>query len=325
MRFVRRILLNIAGLILLILTSIAQERSHATGDAASSRARTEAAQAKYLRISEVFSLAGIIPGAKVADIGAGEGWLAVRLARAVGPSGRIYAVDVAPRALQVLRERVREEGLNNVEVVEGAMDDPRLARDSLDAVITLRAYHEMSAYDAILRHIRESLKPTGRLVLVEPTSRLVAPEREAQRRADMLSAQLAEDDLRKAGFHIAELRDPFIADYSGRSLMWLIVAHSAPGVLLSPVQATGRGPLPGDGRTVVTPPGMDDIMRADLRMLADEVQKRVSKGHAMIIDLRTDAEYQSGHIPGAILLKGEIDAKLREIASRQRPVFLYCT
>jgi FkbM family methyltransferase len=308
--------------------AIVQGQSQATGNLATSRAREEAVTAKFLRVSEIFSFAGITPGAKVADIGAGEGWLTVRLARAVGPSGRVYAVDIAARALKILRERVREEGLNNVEVVEGAVDDPRLPRESLDAAITILAYHEMSAYDAMLRHIRESLKPTGRLVLVEPTSRLVASDREAQRRADVLSAQLAEDDLRKAGFHIAELRDPFVTELGGRYLIWLIVAHRAPGILHSPVPPAGRGPLPPDGREVVTPPGKsEDIKRADLRMSADEVQKRVSTGGATIVDLRSDAEYRSGHIRGAIsvLVPGEFDAKLGNIASRGGPVFLYCS
>lgn len=306
--------------------AIAQGQSQATDDFAVSRAREEAVREKWLRVSEVFSLAGIAPGAKVADVGAGEGFLAVRLARAVGPSGRVYAVDIAPRALQVLRERAREERLDNIEVVEGAIDDPRLPRDSLDAVIILKAYHQMSAHDAMLQHIRESLKPTGRLVLVQPTSRLVAPGREAPRGA-MLAAQLVEVDLRKAGFHIAELRDPFVTGLSGRSLKWLIVAHRTPGVLLSRLRAAGHGPPPADGREVVTPPGKDDdITRADLRISADEVQKRISRGRATIVDLRSDAEYRSGHIRGAIsVLYYEIDAKLSGIASREGPVFLYCS
>ncbi len=327
MRVVSRILLSIAGFIPLISPVIAQGQNQRAGHPVASRAREEAVREKWLRVGEVFSLAGISPGAKVADIGAGGGFLSVRLARAVGPSGRVYAVDIAPRALQLLRERVREEGLDNVDVVDGALDDPRLPRDSLDAAIILSAYHEMSAYDAMLCHIYESLKPTGRLVLVEPTSRLVAPDREAQRRADVLSAQLAEDDLRKAGFHIAELRDPFVTQFSGRSLHWLIVAHRAPGVLFSRMRLSGRGGLPADGREVVAPPGKDDdITRADLRMSADEVQKRVSKGNATIVDLRPDAEYQSGHVRGAIsVLPFEIDAKSSKIASRQAPVFLYCS
>jgi hypothetical protein len=239
-----------------------------------------------------------------------------------------------PIALQAIRKRVREEGLDNVEVVEGAIDDPRLPRESLDAAIIISAYHEISTHDAMLRHIRESLKPTGRLVLVEPTSRLAAANREAQRKADVLSAQLAEDDLRKAGFHIAELRDPFTVELSGSSLRWLIVAHRAPGILVSLAHPIRQGPLSADGREVVTPivapfvPPPDeaeDIMKADLRISADEVQKHASNECSTIIDVRSYSEYTSGHIRGAIhILPGDIDGRLREIASHQESVFIYC-
>jgi len=306
--------------------AIAQERSQAAGDLAASRAREEAVREKWMRVSEFFSLAGIVPGAKVADIGAGgDGFLTVLLARAVGPSGRVYAVDINPRALRALRERALKEGLDNVEAVEGAIDDPRLARDSLDAAIILNAYHEMSAYDAMLRHLRESLKPTGKLVLVEKTSQRIALDQGAQRGEAGLKAQLAEDDLRKAGFHIAELQDPFVAEPSGSSWWWLIVAQLTPGVQLSRVASFSREPLPADGREADTPPGKDDIMRADLRLSADEVQKRVSRGSATIVDLRSEVEYRSGHIRGAIsVLPYERVAKLTTIASRQEPVFLYC-
>ena len=324
MRFVRRIPFSVAGLILLILTAIAKERSQAAADAAVSRARAEAVREKWLRVSEVFSLAGIAPGAKVADIGAGDGFLTVRLARDVGPNGRVYAVDIEPGALRDLRKRVREEGLSNVEVVEGAIDDPRLPRESLDAAIMLNAYHEMTAYDAMLRHIFVSLKPTGRLVLVEPTLRFVVPDRNAQRKAEVLSAQFAEDDLRKAGFQIAELRDPFVTELSRDYFMWLIVAHRASGILLSPVRPAGRGALPADRRKVVTPPGEDDIMGVDLRMSADKAQRYISSGRATFVDIRSDTEYRTGHIPGAISVQPfETDAKLSEIASRAGPVFVY--
>jgi 3-mercaptopyruvate sulfurtransferase SseA len=71
--------------------------------------------------------------------------------------------------------------------------------------------------------------------------------------------------------------------------------------------------------------GKDDIMRADLRMSVDEVQKHVGRGSATIVDLRSDVQYRGGHIRGAISVQlHEIDAKLSEIASRHEPVFIYC-
>lgn len=294
----------------------------------------EAIREKPLQISELFLLAGITPGAAVADIGAGKGWLTVELARAVRPGGRVFAEDIDQSALQAIRNRAREQGLDNITVVEGAIDDPRLPRESLDSAIIISAYHEMSAPDAMLRHIRDSLKPTGRLVLVEPTSRVVAANREAQRAADVLSAQLAEDDLRKAGFHIAELRDPFTVDQSGSSLRWLIVAHRAPGILLSVAHSIGGGPVAADGREVLTPivsPSVplqdkaEDITKPELRISAEEVQKHVSHKSAIIIDVRSYAAYTSGHIRGAIhILPSDIDGKSRQIASYQEPVFIYC-
>ncbi len=307
--------------------AIGQEQSQAARERTSSRNREEAVREKWQRVGEVFSLAGVVPGAKVADIGAGDGFLTVRLARAVGPTGRVYAVDIVPRVLEALRARVREERLDNVEVVEGTTDDPRLPYDTLDAAIFLYAYHEMNAHDSMLRHVRRALKPTGRLVLIEPTSRLVENDRVAERKADVLSAQFAEDDLRQAGFHVAELRDPFATELFGRSLQWLIVAHRAPGVLLTRTRTAGRAPAPGDGREVVAPPGAgEDITAANLRMSVDDVRKRVESARATIIDLRSAADYRTGHIPGAVLmLPGQSDQMLSKIASRAGPVFLYCS
>jgi FkbM family methyltransferase len=316
----------VLAVLLLMLVGVVMAQRQAARDLTASRNREEAVRENWQRLNDVFPLAGIAPGAKVADVGAGSGFLTVRLARAVGPNGRVYAVDIVPRVLEGLRERVREEGLHNVEVVEGAIDDSGLPRDALDSVIIIYAYHEMSEHEAMLRHVRESLKPTRRLVLIEPTSRLVAPDRRAQRDADVLSAELAENDLRAAGFHVAELRDPFATELSGRSLQWLILAHRAPGVLLSRTRPQAHRAGTADGRVVVAPPGADDnITRADLRLSAADVRKRVEAGSATIVDLRSDAEYRAGHIRRAIsVLPGEVGAKLSAIASRHEPVFLYC-
>ena len=310
---------------LLVPVGLAGQRER-PADPGASRSREEAARERWQRVAEVFSLAGVRPGARVADIGAGGGFLTVRLARAVGPAGRVYAVDIVPRALQALRDRVREEGLGNVEVVEGTVDDPRLPSGALDAAVMLYAYHEMTANEAMLRHVREALKPDGRLVLVEPTSRLVAPDRPAQREADVLSAELAERDLRAAGFHVAELRDPFATDLGGRSLQWLIVAHRAPGVLLVPLSAARRTYVGGDGRAVIAPPGRnDDITRADLRVSVDVARARAGSGRVTFVDLRSDAEYVAGHVRGAVsMLSWEMDARMKEVAARGGAVFIYC-
>ena len=106
-------------------------------------------------------------GATVADIGAGSGYMTVRLARAVGPSGRVYANDLQPGMLQLLEKAIARERLTNVTPVLGAIDDPKLPGGSLDLVIMVDVYHEFSEPQRMLQRIREALKPGGRLVLLE--------------------------------------------------------------------------------------------------------------------------------------------------------------
>jgi ubiquinone/menaquinone biosynthesis C-methylase UbiE len=106
-------------------------------------------------------------GSTVADLGAGSGYFTLRLARAVGPMGRVYAVDIQQGMLDLLQKAVAREKLVNVVPVLGAVDDPKLPAASLDLVLMVDVYHEFSQPQAMLQRIREALKPGGRLVLLE--------------------------------------------------------------------------------------------------------------------------------------------------------------
>lgn len=103
----------------------------------------------------------------VADIGAGSGYYTVRMAAEVGPRGRVYATDIQPGMLDILRRRLTREGLTNVETVLGLPDDPKLPADSLDLALMVDVYHELGAPQVFVRRLRAALKPTGRLVLLE--------------------------------------------------------------------------------------------------------------------------------------------------------------
>ena len=109
----------------------------------------------------------IKPGQTIADIGAGSGYYTVRLARAVGPAGRVYATDIQPAMLDLLRANVARAGLDNVSAVLGLPDDPRLPPASIDLAIMVDVYHELAAPQAFLRRLRPALKRDGRLVLLE--------------------------------------------------------------------------------------------------------------------------------------------------------------
>ena len=110
---------------------------------------------------------GIAPGSTVADVGAGSGYFAVRMARRVGAQGRVYANDLQPEMLAMLASRLQKERVPNVTLVQGGVDDPKLPAASIDLILLVDVYHEFSQPQIMLRRMREALKPGGRLVLLE--------------------------------------------------------------------------------------------------------------------------------------------------------------
>lgn len=106
-------------------------------------------------------------GSTVADIGAGSGYFTIRLARAVGNTGKVYATDIQPGMLELLRKNVARARLTNVIPILGTVDDPRLPAESIDLALMVDVYHEFSQPQRMLQRIRESLEPGGRLALIE--------------------------------------------------------------------------------------------------------------------------------------------------------------
>lgn len=115
------------------------------------------------RVIESMALAA---DAEVADIGAGTGYFSVRLAERV-PEGRVFAVDIQREMLDILRRRLARNGLDNVELVLGREDDPRLPSNSIDAALLVDAYHEFAYPREMMKGIVAALRPGGRVVLVE--------------------------------------------------------------------------------------------------------------------------------------------------------------
>jgi len=110
---------------------------------------------------------GLEPGQTVADIGCGNGFYTLRLARGVGSEGRVLAVDIQPEMLELLEERAAEAGVENIEPVLGTPADPKLPEGELDLVLMVDVYHEFAYPERMLGAIRKSLKPEGRVVLAE--------------------------------------------------------------------------------------------------------------------------------------------------------------
>lgn len=133
---------------------------------------TEDARDRAGEAEEVMELAGVKAGMSVADVGAGEGYYTVRLARVVGAKGRVLAEDIVPEVRDDLSDRIQRERLDNVAVKLGAADNPMLPAASFDRVFLVHMYHEVTKPYAFLWHLREGVKPDG-LVVVVDSNRLV--------------------------------------------------------------------------------------------------------------------------------------------------------
>jgi len=110
---------------------------------------------------------GVKPGQTVCDMGCGNGFYTLQLARLVGPRGLVYAVDIQPEMLQMLARNAAEARLANIRPVLGTPIDPRLPAGEIDIMLCVDVYHEFSHPEAMLAKIKESLAPDGTLVLVE--------------------------------------------------------------------------------------------------------------------------------------------------------------
>jgi ubiquinone/menaquinone biosynthesis C-methylase UbiE len=107
------------------------------------------------------------PGQVICDMGCGNGFYTLPLAKLVGPKGKVVAVDIQREMLGLLRDRAREEKLRNIKLLHGDVADPHLEPNSCDLVLMVDVYHEFSHPEQMLAAIRQSLKPTGRVALVE--------------------------------------------------------------------------------------------------------------------------------------------------------------
>jgi SAM-dependent methyltransferase len=120
-----------------------------------------------LQINRVMDILGITSGKNVADIGAGSGWFTVRAARRVAESGTVYAVDINPEAVKYIGDRATKEGLKNVKTILSKADDPSLPADSVDAVLLLKAYHEVAEPIVLMRNLRAALRASAKVGIID--------------------------------------------------------------------------------------------------------------------------------------------------------------
>ncbi len=122
---------------------------------------------RKLQIGRVMDVLRIREGSTVADIGAGSGWFTVRAAQRVGRNGLVYAVEINRDYLKYIEARAVREKLLNIRPVLGQEDNPLLPEQSLDAGLILKTYHEIAQPIRLLKHVKQSLRPHGRLGIID--------------------------------------------------------------------------------------------------------------------------------------------------------------
>ena len=130
----------------------------------------------WLPVADVIRASGIRTGMHVADVGAGTGYFAIPLAKAVGPDGKVYAIDLQPEMLNLLREKInRSDALRNIELVQGEASRTTLATRSADLVLIANVWHELDDHEAALREAARILVPGGTLALLDWRPDIDAP------------------------------------------------------------------------------------------------------------------------------------------------------
>ena len=185
------------------------------------------------RVPDLLAAIGVKDGAHIADLGSADGFYTLRIARAVSPSGKAYAIDIEQKSLDKLRERAQREAITNVEIILSEPADPKLPAGALDAVLIRNAYHEMVAYRDVLKGVMNGLKPGGLLVVSESIlDSLLDKPREQQVKEHHIAPGIVEAELREAGFEIVDRDDAFTRFKGSRIGGYWIIRARRPIVLL---------------------------------------------------------------------------------------------
>ncbi len=179
-----------------------QTHQHSFGDAEKwSQVFDDPKRDAWQKPHEVIQALALKADAVVADIGSGTGYFSARFAN-MTPKGRVYGVDTEPDMVEFLADRAKREGLKNVIAVTGAPDDPRLP-EKADLIILVDVFHHIGDRERYFRKLRDSLKPGGRLAIID--FRMDSPEGPPK------SARLAPDrvkaELKTAGYVLAREHD----------------------------------------------------------------------------------------------------------------------
>ena len=199
-RFTSRVIVTLALASLFLARGLAQQT-------ALTREQLKSAETEVPRLVQVLELE---PGMTVADVGAGFGAWTMAFSRWLGPSGRVYASDIGAAQLTALRDSVKRERLNNVTVVEAGVNTTNLPPLCCDAILVRDAYHHFTSPDDIVKGLAASLKPGGRLAVIDfpprPNSDVPAGVR-ANRRGHGVPPEIVQQEVGAVLTHVRTVPD----------------------------------------------------------------------------------------------------------------------
>ncbi|MBL8384800.1 MAG: class I SAM-dependent methyltransferase [Burkholderiales bacterium] len=174
---------------------------HSFGDAATwAKVFDDPRRDAWQKPHEVIAALALPPDAAVADIGAGTGYFAVRLARML-PRGQVYAIDTEPAMVRHLETRARREGLPHLAAIQGELADPRIPAP-VDLILLVDVYHHIDARERYFAQLRASLKPGGRIAVIDfRMDAPIGPPRAARIAPDAVVAELGRAGYAPAGGH----------------------------------------------------------------------------------------------------------------------------
>jgi arsenite methyltransferase len=170
-------------------------RLRAAQDDAAAFAKRDAWQ----RPAEVMDELGVKSGSVVADVGSGSGYFTFQLAHRVGPRGKVYAEDINAEVLGKIQARRLKEHLEQIETIQGKLDDPELPQERMDAILVMNAYHEMKNFGGMLQEMYRALRPGGLLGIIDHEADPGQPRSEYQEQ-HRIPEGLVREDLARNGF-----------------------------------------------------------------------------------------------------------------------------
>lgn len=162
----------------------------------------EAERDKALQIERVMDILKISEGRSVADVGAGSGWFTVRAAKRVGSAGKVFAVEINQSFIDHINARSKKEGFINIVTILGKEDDPLLKKDSVDAVLILKTYHEIAQPIRFLKNLRAGLRKGALVGIID---------RNGSGDDHGLNGDTIIEEAKRAGFTLKERHD-FVKD-----------------------------------------------------------------------------------------------------------------